>query len=217
MARKRIRAFDPRAFLESVHRGKALLQFHKGAVIFAQGDPCDAVFYLQTGSIKLSVFSKEGKEAVIAILGPGSFFGEGCLGGRTVHMATVTTLRPGCAIRFEKRTMMRLLREEPNFSLFFLSDVLSRKIRTEEDLVDQLFNSAEKRLARTLLLLAHCEDEGRQKTGVIQISQETLAEMIGTTRSRVNGFMNKFRKARFVEYNGGVHVHCSLLKAVLED
>jgi CRP/FNR family cyclic AMP-dependent transcriptional regulator len=217
MAHKRIRGFDPKVFLQNIHRGKALVQFREGTVVFAQGDPCDAIFYLQTGGIKLTVFSKEGKEAVIAILGPGSFFGEGCLGGRMSHMATATTLRNTSAIRFERKTMKRLLREEPRFSMFFLSYVLSRKMRIEEDLVDQLFNSAEKRLARTLLLLAHCDEKGHQRTGVLQISQEMLAEMIGTTRSRVNGFMNKFRKAGFIEYNGVLHVHSSLLKAVLEE
>ena len=175
------------------------------------------MFYIQTGQVKLTVVSAQGKEAVIAILEPGSFFGEGCLAGQLVYMATATAMGNSTLVRIDKQAMIRVLHDEPSFSEMFLAYLLSRNIRIQEDLVDQLFNSSEKRLARVLLLMAHFGKEGKSEAIIPKISQEMLAEMIGTTRSRVSFFMNKFRKLGFLEYNGGVHVHSSLLSVVLHD
>jgi CRP-like cAMP-binding protein len=185
--------------------------------VFSQQDQADSIFYIQKGKVKLTVVSNAGKEAVIAILGAGDFLGEGCLANRPVRLATATAISNCSIVRLEKAAMIRVLHEEPAFSEMFMAYVLSRNMRIEEDLVDQLFNSSEKRLARVLLLLANFGKEGKPEPVVAKISQETLAEMIGTTRSRVSFFMNKFRKLGFIEYNGGLHVHSSLLNIVLHD
>jgi CRP/FNR family transcriptional regulator, cyclic AMP receptor protein len=217
MARKQPPQFSPKIFLAKVGHGKSLLRPSKHQLIFSQGDAADAVFYIQAGQVKLTVVSEQGKEAVIAILEPGSFFGEGCLAGQLVCMATATAMGNSALIRIDKQAMIRVLHDEPSFSKLFLTYLLSRNIRIQEDLVDQLFNSSEKRLARVLLLMAHFGKEGKSEAMIPKISQEMLAEMVGTTRSRVSFFMNKFRKLGFLEYNGGVHVHSSLLNIVLHD
>jgi CRP/FNR family transcriptional regulator, cyclic AMP receptor protein len=209
--------FDPKSFLAKVGEGKTIAEYSKSQMVFSQGDPANAVFYIQKGKVKLTVVSNAGKEAVIALLGAGDFLGEGCLAGQTVRMATATAISSSSIVRLEKEAMIRVLHEEPAFSEMFLSYVLSRNMRIEEDLVDQLFNSSERRLARVLLLLSHFGKEGKPEPVIAKISQETLAEMIGTTRSRVSFFMNKFRKMGFIEYNGGLHVHSSLLNIVLHD
>lgn len=214
------RPFDPKLFLAKVGKGKAISEYRKNEAVFVQSDPADAIFYIQKGKVKLTVVSDNGKEAVIAILGIGDFLGEGCLAGRPLYLGTATAMTDCSILRLEKSSMMRLLHEEPAFSELFVSYLLSRNIRIEEDLVDQLFNSSEKRLARVLLLLANFGKEGKPEPVIAKISQETLAEMIGTTRSRVSFFMNKFRKLGFIEYNGGLHglhVHSSLLNIVLHD
>ena len=197
--------------------GRATLAFRKGEVVFSQGDPADAIFQIQKGKLKLTVVSSQGKEAVIALLTGGDFFGEGCLAGQIKRMATATAMTDCAAVRLEKSEMIRMLHEEPVFSELFLRYVLSRNIRIEEDLVDQLFSSSEKRLARVLLLLANFGKEGRPELVIPKISQQMLAEIIGTTRARVNFFMNRFRKLGFIDYNGGLHVHSSLLNVVLHD
>ncbi|HET6892181.1 MAG TPA: Crp/Fnr family transcriptional regulator [Pyrinomonadaceae bacterium] len=217
MARKRSMPFNPKTFLTKVGSGKTILTSGKDHIIFSQGDAADAVFYLQEGKVKLTVVSQQGKEAVVAILERGTFFGEACLAGQLVRTATVTSLEDSAIVRIDKSAMIRVLHDEPTFSELFLSYLLSRNIRIEEDLVDQLFNSSEKRLARVLLLLAHFGKEGKPEPIVPKISQETLAEMVGTTRSRVSFFLNKFRKLGFIAYNGGLHVHSSLLGIVLHD
>jgi CRP/FNR family transcriptional regulator, cyclic AMP receptor protein len=217
MARKRPATFDPKAFLNSVGSGKTTLKAGRDQIIFSQGDAADAVFYILEGKVKLTVLSVKGKEAVVAILERGSFFGEGCLAGQPLRMGTATSLEASTLHRIEKPAMIRILHDEPTFAELFLSYVLTRNVRIEEDLVDHLFNSSEKRLARALLLLAHFGKEGRPEPIIAKISQETLAEMIGTTRSRVSFFMNKFRKLGLIEYNGGLHVHSSLLNIVLHD
>ena len=217
MARKQPPQFDPKVFLSKVGHGKSLMLTGKPQRIFSQGDAADAVFYVQTGQVKLTVLSEQGKEAVIAMLEPGSFFGEGCLAGHLVCMATATAVKYSSVVRIDKQTMIRLLHDEPSFSELFLAFILSRNIRIQADLVDQLFNSSEKRLARVLLLMAHLGKEGKSEAIIPKISQEQLAEMVGTTRSRVSFFMNKFRKLGFLKYNGGVHVHSSLLSVVLHD
>jgi CRP/FNR family transcriptional regulator, cyclic AMP receptor protein len=214
-------AFDPKIFLglSKVGEGRSTAAYDKSQVVFAQGDPANAVFYLQKGRVKLTVVSHHGKEAVVAILGAGDFFGEGCLARQSLRMATATAI-DGCSImRLEKARVIRLLHDEPAFSEVFVAHLLARSIRVEEDLVDQLFNSSEKRLARVLLLLAHFGKEGQPEPVIAKISQETLAEMIGTTRSRVSFFMNKFRRLGFVDYNTKEHleVHSSLLNVVLHD
>jgi CRP/FNR family cyclic AMP-dependent transcriptional regulator len=209
--------FDPDLFLAKVGEGRKIVEYRKNQVVFSQADRADAVFYIQNGKVKLTVVSNAGKEAVIAILGPGDFLGEGSLAGRPLRMATATTISDCSIVRLEKAAMIRVLHEEPAFAEMFLAYVLSRNMRIEEDLVDQLFNSSEKRLARVLLLLANFGKEGKPEPVLAKISQETLAEMIGTTRSRVSFFMNKFRKMGFIEYNGGLHVHSSLLNIVLHD
>ena len=217
MARKRTPAFNPQTFLNKVGSGKTRLTSPKKQVLYSQGDAADAVFYIQGGRVKLTVVSQQGKEAVVAILEQGSFFGESCLAGQTVRTSTATTLE-GCSIvRIDKDAMFHLLHKEPTFAELFMSYLLAHSIRIQEDLVDQLFNSSEKRLARILLLLAHFGKEGKPEPVIAKVSQEMLAEMIGTTRSRVSFFMNKFRKLGLIYYNGGLHVHSSLLNIVLHD
>src|SRR6202171_4764938 len=210
-------SLDPRVFLARVGVGKSILEFHKNQNIFSQGDVADTVFYLQKGRVRLTVLSEQGKEAVVAILEPGQFFGEGCLNGHPLRMATTSALEECVITRLEKATMIATIHSEPEFSELFMSYLLSRNSRIEEDLIDQLFNSSEKRLARLLLLLANFGKEGRPEPIVGKFSQETLAEMIGTTRARVSFFMNKFRKLGFIEYNGKLEVHSSLLNMVLHD
>jgi CRP/FNR family cyclic AMP-dependent transcriptional regulator len=217
--RKRAKAsFDPKIFLAKVGEGKAVCKYRKDQIVFSQGDVADAVFYIQQGKIKLTVISEQGKEAVIAILGPGQFFGEGCLNGHPLRIATTSVVDECVITRLEKATMIATIHNEPEFSELFMSYLLTRNSRIEEDLIDQLFNSSEKRLARLLLLLANFGKEARPEPVIAKISQETLAEMIGTTRSRVSFFMNKFRRLGFVDYNGGgLEVHSSLLNVVLYD
>jgi len=217
MARKRPASFNPKTFLSQVGSGKTLLQCRKNQILFSQGDAADAVFYIQDGRVTLTVVSPQGKEAVVAILEPAAFFGEACLTGERVRMASATALDASTIVRIDKSAMIRVLHEEPTFAELFMSYLLSRNVRIQEDLVDQLFNSAEKRLARTLLLLAHFGKEGKPEPVIAKISQETLAEMVGTTRSRVSFFLNKFRKLGFVDYNGGMHVHSSLINVVLHE
>jgi CRP/FNR family cyclic AMP-dependent transcriptional regulator len=209
--------FDFRAFLDSTRVTHRVVRFPRGAVIFAQGAAANSVFYIQEGGVKLSVLSTGGKEAVVGILGPGDFFGEGCLAGQSVRMGTATALVPTIGFRIQKREMLRTLHDQPALSDRFIAHMLVRNIRIEEDLVDQLFNSSEKRLARTLLLLARYGDDGTSKRALPKLSQETLAEMVGTTRSRVNFFMNKFRKLGLIHYNGGLTINSSLLSVVLHD
>jgi CRP-like cAMP-binding protein len=217
LPRKRNPAFNPQTFLTKVGRGKTSLTFPKKQILFSQGDAAEAVFYIQGGKVKLTVVSHQGKEAIVAILEQGSFFGESCLAGQTVRTSTATALEDSSIVRIDKVAMIRVLHEEPTFAELFMSYLLAHSIRIQEDLVDQLFNSSEKRLARVLLLLAHFGKEGKPESVIAKVSQETLAEMIGTTRSRVSFFMNKFRKLGFIEYNGGLHVHSSLLNIVLHD
>jgi CRP/FNR family transcriptional regulator, cyclic AMP receptor protein len=214
---KKDNKFDPKAFLAKTGKGRTLADHAKNDKIFLQGDPADSIFYIHKGKIKLTVVSQEGKEAVVALLGPGDFFGEGCLAGQSFRMATATTMSESSIMRLEKAHVMDVLRDEPAFSALLLQHMLSRNIRIEEDLVDQLFNSSEKRLARVLLLLANFGKDGKPEHVVAKISQETLAEIVGTTRSRVSFFMNKFRKLGFVNYNGGLEVHSSLLNVILHD
>jgi CRP/FNR family transcriptional regulator, cyclic AMP receptor protein len=209
--------FDPMLFLAEAGKGRARTDYQKDQVIFSQGDPADAVFYVQKGKIKLTVVSREGKEAVVAILGTGDFFGEGCLAGQPLRMGSAITMSECSIMRLEKAGVIRLLHDQPGFSELFLRHLLSRNIRIEEDLVDQLFNSSEKRLARVLLLLANFGKEGKPEPVIPKINQETLAEIVGTTRSRVSYFMNRFRKLGFIEYNGGLEVHSSLLNVILYD
>ncbi len=209
--------FNPQAFLATIGEGRKIQTFPKKQAIYTQGDPADAIFYIQKGKIKLTVVSKSGKEATIGILNEGDFFGEGSLAGQSLRMGSASALT-GCEIlRINKKAMMEALHREHTFSDMFVAYLLARNIRYEEDLVDQLFNSSEKRLARILLLLARFGKDGVPETVIPKISQETLAEMVGTTRSRVNFFMNRFRKMGFIHYNGGLHVHSSLLNVVLHD
>jgi len=217
MGRKRITTFIPQEFLRQVGSGKTTLQIRKKQILFSQGDAAEAVFYILKGQVKLTVVSRQGKEAVVAVLGGGDFLGESCLAGQPKRLATVTSLEDSIVVRIDKTVMTRVLRDEPTFAELFLTYLLSRNVRIQEDLVDQLFNSAEKRLARILLLLANFGKEGKPEPVIAQVSQEMLAEMIGTTRSRVSFFMNKFRKLGFLNYNGGLHVHSSLLNIVLHD
>jgi len=217
MAPKAKLTFDAKALLAAVGEGGATRDYPKAQLVFSQGDRADAVFFLQQGKVKLSVLSRQGKQAVVALLGPGDFFGEGCLAGQPLRMATATAMTDASVVRVPKATMIRVLHRDAAFAEVFTSYLLSRNIRMEEDLVDQLFNSSEKRLARVLLLLANFGKEGRPEPVVPKISQETLAEMVGTTRSRISHFMNKFRKLGFVEYNGRLEVHSSLLHVVLHD
>ena len=209
--------FDPKVFLSKVNGGRAISEYRKDKIIFRQGDPSDAVFYIQSGKIKTTVVSEQGKEAVVALLGSGDFFGEGCLTGQPQRLATVSALTECVIVRISKTDITRVIHEEPAFAELFISHLLARNSRVEEDLVDQLFNSSEKRLARTLLLLANFGKEGRPEPIIAKVSQETLAEMVGTTRSRVSFFMNKFRKLGLIDYNGNIEVHSSLLNVVLRD
>src|ERR1700719_3921883 len=209
--------FDPAAFLTTSAKGRLISTHQKRRIIFAQGDTADAVMYIRKGKVKITVVSKQGKEAVVAILGPDEFFGEGCLIGQPKRLATATAMTECVTMRVETLEMQRALSRQPSFSRMFLSHVLTRSARVEEDLVDQLFNSTEKRLARLLLLLANFGKEGRPEPVAAKITQELLAEMIGTTRSRVSHFMNKFRQAGFISYNGHIEVHSSLLSVVLTD
>ena len=208
--------FDVQAFLKAARVSPRTVRFATGVAVFAQGAQANSVFYVQEGGVKLSVLSSAGKEAVVAMLGPGDFFGEGCLAGQPLRMGTATAVMRTALLRIPKRDMIRMLHEHPEFSDRFLAHMLTRNIRIEEDLVDQLFNSSEKRLARTLLLLARYGKEDTPRV-LPKLSQETLAEMVGTTRSRVNFFMNKFRKLGLIEYNGGLKVNSSLLSIVLHD
>jgi CRP-like cAMP-binding protein len=210
-------AFDAEAFFTSAGAARRVTTYPKGRIVFSQGQPSDAVMYLQKGSIKISVLSRTGKEAVVAMLGPGDFFGEGALTGQAVRIGTATTTAPTTVLVIDKGVMLGLLRDEPTFSERFISYMLTRNIRIEADLVDHLFNSSEKRLARALLLLARYGDQAGPERRIPKISQETLAEMVGTTRSRVNFFMNKFRDLGFIEYNGEIRVNTSLLSVVLHD
>lgn len=209
--------FDPKAFLAKVDGGRTIAKYLKDQTVFSQGDPADAVFYIQSGKIKITVVSDQGKEAVVAILETGDFFGEGCLAGQPRRMATVAAMSECVIVRLEKAAIIGVLHEEPAFSEMFISHLLARNIRVEEDLVDQLFNSSEKRLARMLLILANFGKEGKPEPVIAKINQEMLAEMIGTTRSRVSFFMNKFRKLGLIDYNGHLEVHSSLLNVVLHD
>jgi len=216
-AAKNARNFDPHAFLATIGNGRKTVAVRKEKTVFSQGDGADAVFYIQKGKVKLTVVSKTGKEATIGILGEGSFFGEGALAGQVLRMGSAAALTDCELLRVDKKAMMAALHREHSFSDMFMAYLLARNIRYEEDLVDQLFNSSEKRLARILLLLAHFGKEGVPETVVPKISQETLAGMVGTTRSRVSFFMNRFRKLGFIHYNGGLQVHSSLLNVVLHD
>jgi CRP/FNR family transcriptional regulator, cyclic AMP receptor protein len=214
---KNDRKFNSHTFLAAIGEGRKAILFPKKQTIFAQGDPADAVFYLQTGKVRLTVVSKTGKEATLGILSDGSFFGEGSLAGQPFRMGSATAMTDCALLRIEKKAMMQALHRKHEFSDLFVAYLLARNIRYEEDLVDQLFNSSEKRLARVLLILAHFGKEGIPATVVPKISQETLAEMVGTTRSRVSFFMNRFRKLGLIHYNGGLQVHSSLLNLVLHD
>jgi CRP/FNR family transcriptional regulator, cyclic AMP receptor protein len=217
MKRKGKLSFDPKRFLAKVGKGKTISKYRKDQIIFSQGQVADAIFYIQQGKVKLTVVSEQGKEAVVAILEPGQFFGEGCLNGHPLRMGSTRAMDECVITRLEKATMIATIHNEPEFSELFMTYLLSRNSRIEEDLIDQLFNSSEKRLARLLLLLANFGKEGRPEPILGKFSQETLAEMIGTTRSRVSFFMNKFRKLGFIEYNGKLEVHNSLLNVVLHD
>jgi CRP-like cAMP-binding protein len=217
MAPKRRPAFDPKSFLAKVGEGRSIDRFGKDQIVFSQGDPADAVFYIQKGKVKVTVLSEQGKEAVVAVLTAHEFFGEGCLAAQAQRIATVTTMTDSVIMRLEKSAVVDVIHREPAFSEMFIAHLLGRTIRVEADLVDQLFNSSEKRLARMLLLLANFGKEGKPEPIIAKISQETLAEMIGTTRSRVSFFMNRFRKLGLIDYNGGIHVHSSLLNVVLHE
>jgi CRP/FNR family cyclic AMP-dependent transcriptional regulator len=216
---KQSRNFDPKVFLSTIDGGRKIAAFSKKQTIFVQGDSSDAVFYIQKGKVRLTVVSKSGKEATIGILNENDFFGEGCLTGQLFRLCSATAMTECSLMRIDKKSMMEVLHREQTFSDLFVAYLLTRNIRYEEDLVDQLFNSSERRLARMLLLLAHFGKEGAHETPIPNISQETLAEMIGTTRSRVSFFMNRFRKLGFIDYHAGdeLRVHSSLLSVVLHD
>jgi CRP-like cAMP-binding protein len=209
--------FDLKVFLNKANRGRTVAEYRANERVFVQGETANAIFYIKKGEIKLTVLSKQGKEAVVAILRSGDFFGEGCLAGQPLRMASAVAMSECSVMKVEKAVVLRLLHEEPSFAELFMAHLLSRNIKIEEDLVDQLFNSSEKRLALVILLLANFGKEGSPQTVIPKISQETLAEIIGTTRSRVSFFMNRFRKLGFVHYNGGLEVHSSLLNIVLHD
>jgi CRP/FNR family cyclic AMP-dependent transcriptional regulator len=218
MAMKRRPPFDPKSFLAEVGEGRTISHYRTDQLVFSQGDPADSVFYIQKGRVKLTVVSDQGKEAVVAILGAEEFCGEGCLAGQPRRIATARAMTECTLMRLQKASIVRVLHDEPGFSALFISHLLAHTIRVEEDLVDQLFNSSEKRLARLLLLLANFGKEGRPEPIIAKISQETVAEMIGTTRSRVSFFMNKFRRLGYLDYNGGgLEVHSSLLNVILHD
>jgi CRP/FNR family cyclic AMP-dependent transcriptional regulator len=216
-AAKKQRRFDPQTFLSTVNGGRIIADFPKKKTIFNQGGPSDAVFYIQTGKVKLTVLSKTGKEATIGILNEGDFFGEGCLSGQALRMCSATAMTDCTVMCIDKESMLDVIHREHAFSDMFVAYLLTRNIRYEEDLADQLFNSSEKRLARVLLLLARFGKEGKPEVLIPKISQETLGEMVGTTRGRVNFFMNKFRKLGFIRYNGELEIHSSLLNVVLND
>ena len=210
--------FDPKSFLALVGEGRSVTVYRKDQIVFSQGDPAAAVFYIQSGKVKVSIVSKQGKEAVVAIHETNDFFGEGCLAGQMRRIATVATMTDSVIVRLEKAAIVRVIRQEPAFSEMFMAHLLTQAIRVEADLVDQLFNSSEKRLARLLLLMANFGKEAKPEPLIAKIGQETLADMIGTTPSRVSFFMNKFRKLGFIDYNGGsLEVHNSLLNVVLHD
>jgi CRP/FNR family cyclic AMP-dependent transcriptional regulator len=209
--------FEPKAFLSKVNGARTISEFRKNQVVYRQGDPADSVFYIQRGEVKKTVLSEQGKEAVVAVLGTGDFFGEGCLGGQVLRLATVTALTECAITRITKADITRVIHEEPAFAELFIAHLLARNSRVEEDLVDQLFNSSEKRLARTLLLLANFGKDVEPEPVLAKISQETLAEIIGTTRARVSFFMNKFRRLGLIDYNGKIEVHRSLLSLVLHE
>jgi CRP/FNR family transcriptional regulator, cyclic AMP receptor protein len=209
--------FNVETFLTTVDGGRTIAKYRKGQMVYRQGDLADAVFYVEEGKVKVCIVNELGKEAVVAIHDKGDFFGEGCLLGQLLRLATVATMTECAIMRIDKPSMVRVLHDEPEFSERFMAFLLARNARVEEDLVDQLFNSSEKRLARTLLLMANFGKEGRPERVIAKISQATLADMIGTTRSRVNAFMNKFRKLGFIKYNGDLEVHNSLLSMVLHE
>jgi len=217
MAIKRRPSFNSQSFLAKIGEGRRIFKYDKDKIVFSQGDPADSVFYIQKGKVKITVVSEQGKEAVVAILGTNEFFGEGSLAGQIQRISTATTMTESAIMRLEKAAIVRVIHEEPTFSETFIAHLLGRSIRVEADLIDQLFNSSEKRLARVLVLLANFGKDGKPEPIIAKISQETLAEMVGTTRSRVSFFMNKFRKLGFIHYNGGIQVHSSLLNAVLHD
>jgi CRP/FNR family transcriptional regulator, cyclic AMP receptor protein len=217
MKRKQKLPFDPKVFLSKVNGGRTISSYQKNQNVYAQGDPADTVFYIQSGKAKKIVVSEQGKEAVVALFGAGDFFGEGCLRGETLRLASVSAMTECVIMRMPKENIIRVIHEEPAFAEMFISHLLHRNSRVEEDLVDQLFNSSEKRLARTLLLLANFGKEGEPEPILAKISQETLAEMIGTTRSRVSAFMNKFRQLGLIDYNGRIEIHRSLLNVVLHE
>jgi CRP-like cAMP-binding protein len=217
MNRKAKPPFDPQVFLSKVNGGRAVADYRKDKIVYRQGDPADSVFYVQSGKVKKTVISEQGKEAVVALLGPGDFFGEGCLTGQSLRLATVAAMTNSVIVQISKTDITRVIHEEPAFAELFIAHLLARNSRVEEDLVDQLFNSSEKRLARILLLLANFGKESRPEPVIAKISQETLAEMIGTTRSRVSFFMNKFRELGLINYNGHIEVHSSLLNVVLHE
>ena len=223
MAIKPKESFDPKTFLAKVGDGRHIVRHRKGEAVFSQGEPADTVCYIQEGKVKLTVVSEQGKEAVVAVLGPEDFFGEGCLTGQRLRIATATAATDTVIVHIKKATITALIHEEPAFSEMFIAHLLNRTVRVEADLVDQLFNSSERRLARLLLLLANFGKEGKPEPIIAKISQETLAEMIGTTRSRVSFFMNKFRRLGFINYNGdvnlkgGIEIHHSLLNLVLHE
>jgi CRP/FNR family cyclic AMP-dependent transcriptional regulator len=216
-SKKLITKFDPKTFLSTINGGRKIVAFAKKQTIFSQGDSSDAVFYIKEGKVKLTVVSQVGKEATIGILNKGDFFGEGCLTGQPIRLCSATAMSDCSVMKIDKKSMVDVLHREQSFSEMFVAYLLARNIRYEEDLVDQLFNSSEKRLARILLLLAHFGKDGKEENVVPKMSQETLAEMIGTTRSRVSFFMNRFRKLGFIRYNGELEVHSSLLNIVLHD
>jgi CRP/FNR family cyclic AMP-dependent transcriptional regulator len=217
MARKAEFTFDPKAFLATVGPGHTMSDLRKNEVVFRQSAAADAVFYIQKGKIKIVVSSEQGKEAVVAVMSPGEFFGEGCLIGQPLRLATAKAMTESQVVRVSKAEMVRVLHAEPRFAELFMTHLLTRNSRVEEDLVDQLFNSSEKRLARTLLLLANFGQDGGPQPITTPISQETLAEIIGTTRPRVSVFMNKFRKLGFIEYNGHLEIHSSLMSVLLRE
>jgi len=216
-----VASFNAQAFLDSAGLSKTIVEYRRNEVVFTQGDASESVMYIQKGGVKLSVLSKTGKEAVVAMLGPSDFFGEGCLAGQTVRIGTATAITPTTVLEITKNQMVKVLHEQHALSDRFISHMLSRNVRIEQDLIDQLFNSSEKRLARALLLLARYGKQDKPRQVVAKISQETLSEMVGTTRSRVNFFMNKFKKLGFIEYNGdldaGIQINSSLLSVVLHD
>ena len=217
MKRKGKVLFDPKVFLSKVNGGRTISDYRKGQIVYRQGDPADSVFFIQSGKVKKTVVSEQGKEAVVALPGTGDFFGEGCLTGQALRLATVSAMTECVIVQITKADITRVIHEEPAFAELFIAHLLARNSRVEEDLVDQLFNSSEKRLARVLLLLANFGKEGRPEPIIAKISQETLAEMVGTTRSRVSFFMNRFRELGLINYNGQIEVHSSLLNVVLHD